>query len=360
MKERVWRAVACSVVAVLVTATPVRAEEAPRVRLVIDRCERLDDVAVNRIFSADLGASVTTESAPDVTEVTIECEGSRVVVRVRDPISRKNLRRSFDSRSFGDRGESRLIAIAASELVLASWAELAHNPTPDVEPEGPRPNAGTLAGARATLRARARPTPTPETEPAPRGTPPIAKGGETLDGDDGRDEPELIAPAERAPAERKAETPPPPSRFRAVAFGSARVMLSARGYLSGGGVRVGADRPSIVSWAADANLEVGKIQNVDVTNTSTGVFLFAHAAGRWTACRLGAGLRMGMLTIPRQATVATWGWPLGAASCSLFGGPMVIEIAAEGGYAVLQNRGTSQPALRASWAGFSLGLGLGP
>jgi hypothetical protein len=133
------------------------------VRLTVEHCETLDARAVQRIFSADLGTTPTTKSGPEVTEVTVTCEGEHVAVRVVDPISRKTLRRTFDPRSFGKEAQSRIIAIAASELVLASWAELAANPTPQVPAEGPAPSPAALETARAAVRKRQRP---PEGAPA--------------------------------------------------------------------------------------------------------------------------------------------------------------------------------------------------
>lgn len=347
MDTRVWRAVASSAVAVLLLSGPVRAADAPRVRLEIEECDRLDATAVKRIFAADLGASVTTDETPDVTEVTIECDGPRVIVRVRDPLSRKNLRRSFDSTSFGDRGESRLIAIAASELVLASWAELSHNPKPTVEPEGARPSAADLATARAAALARAKPT-------TPVRTIDSTSDATQSDGNDGTD-PDGERRSERAGPRSEATSA---SRFRVAALGSGRGFFGGDGFIMGGGARVGEDRPGVVSWAADVNVETGRLQGVEVTSPSAAAFLFAHAGGSWSTCRVGAGLRMGLLTVPGQSSVATWGWPLGAASCSVFDAPIVFDFGVEVGYAVLQNQGQSKPPIRSGWMGGSVGLGL--
>jgi len=347
---RVWRAVASSAVAVLLLSGTASAADAPRVRLEIEECDRLDATAVKRIFAADLGASVTTDETPDVTEVTIECDGPRVIVRVRDPLSRKNLRRTFDSTSFGDRGESRLIAIAASELVLASWAELSHNPEPSVEPEGARPSPSDLATAAAAARARARPKKPPESMQGAASDAAKAEGSEGAEG--------FEAGGEKRSVRAAAGEPTPPSRFRVAAIGSGRGFFNGDGFIMGGGARVGEDLPGVVAWAADVNVETGRVQGVEVTSPSAAAFLYAHAGRSWSACRVGAGLRMGLLTIPGQTTVATWGWPLGAASCSLFAESVAFDLGVEIGYAVLQNQGPSKPPIRSGWMGASLGLGL--
>jgi hypothetical protein len=328
---------------VLLLATPARAA-GPRVRLTIDECDRLDERSVQRIFAADLGASVTSEYGPDVTEVSIECAGPRVIVRVRDPISRKNVRRSFDSTSFGNRGESRLIAIAASELVLASWAELTHNPTPVVEPEGPKPSVESLATARASVRANTKPAVLTTPNRAPPVQPPAARA------------------ASRPTAVPRVTTPqqsPSRGRRRVLAVASARGFFQKYGSLAGGGFRYGEDFANIASWSADVLIEGGRVQS-QTTSTSFGAHLFAHTQGGALTCRLGAGVRMGTLSLPqRKTTIATWGWPVGAASCSVGRRGVVIELGGEAGYATLQTQPNSRATLRAGWFAGVLGVGLG-
>jgi hypothetical protein len=316
----------------------------PRVRLTIDECDRLDEPSVQRIFAADLGASVTSEYGKDVTEVSIECEGPRVIVRVRDPISRKNLRRAFDSTSFGDRGESRLIAIAASELVLASWAELANNPSPVVEPEGAKPSVESVTTARASVRAHTKPTelPTPNRAPAVRA--PALRGGRA---------------AAAAPSEAPSRPTRPPARRRVLAVASARAFFQKYGAIVGGGFRYGEDFLSIASWSADILIESGRVQT-QATSTSFGAHVFAHTQGGALTCRLGAGVRMGSLAMAnRSTTIATWGWPVGAASCSVGRRGIVIELGGEAGYAALQTQVSSRATLRAGWFAGALGVGLG-
>ena len=102
---RVWRALLSFFGAALVLAPRSAGAAAPPVHLEVEGCPSLDAKAVQRIFSADLGTTAMSETGPDVTEVTITCEGNRVTVRVRDPISRKTVKRSFDPKSFGTQAE---------------------------------------------------------------------------------------------------------------------------------------------------------------------------------------------------------------------------------------------------------------
>lgn len=316
-------------------------------RLTIDECDRLDEPSVQRIFAADLGASVTSEYGPDVTEVSIECEGPRVIVRVRDPLSRKSLRRSFDSTSFGERGESRLIAIAASELVLASWAELSHNPAPVVEPEGPKPSVESLTTARASVRTHTKPTEIPTLRRAP----PVSEPPSAAE-----------LPPPEPPKTQPSSSPAPPevsprNTRRLLAVVSARGFFQGYGSMVGGGLRIGEDHLASASWAADLLIESGRVQNAS-TSTSFGAHIFAHTQGGSLTCRLGFGIRMGALSYPERTTVATWGWPVGAASCSMMSRLIVIELAGEGGYAALQGPGSSRATLRAGWFAGNLGVGL--
>ncbi len=341
------RVVCISVQALFLLGGTAWAAPEPRVHLDLGGCARLDAASVTRIFAADLGAPSTDEEGPDVTTVTIECAGSRVFVRVVDPLSRKTLRRTFDSASFGDQGESRLVAIAASELVLASWAELANNPAPRVEPEGPAPSAGSLTTARATVRQHARVT--PASPPPPPPSEPVGEPGALEPGD-----------AEAA-SERRAVTPATPKVgppvWRIVALGSVRGFFRDYGYLTGGVARVGEDREGLMSWALDVTVDQGRIQDQQVTSTSLGALLFAHLKTEVIVCRLGAGLRPGILAAG-SLTVATWGWPLGAANCSLTPAPFVLELGGELGYGVLENHGPTLPSLRAGWYSVNFGLGM--
>ncbi|MGC4092848.1 MAG: hypothetical protein QM756_34185 [Polyangiaceae bacterium] len=87
------------------------------------------------------------------TWVVVQCNGSKVVVEVHDPLSRKIVQRRFDFGPAASRARGRLVALAAAELVLASWAELAVLPAPRVEPEGPPPSPVQRELARKHVEA---------------------------------------------------------------------------------------------------------------------------------------------------------------------------------------------------------------
>src|SRR5262245_30183868 len=167
-KLAVW-----TLVGLLGGARPAFAESPP-VNVTLEGCPQLVPTEVERIFAAELGSANPGVSDPSVTEVTITCEGARVVVRVKDPLSRKIVQRSFDTSTFDEKATPRLVALAASELVLASWAELYSNPTPTVEPEGFPPSPDDTTAVRQTLRARSFFAGEPE-PPAPRPDPEAAE-----------------------------------------------------------------------------------------------------------------------------------------------------------------------------------------
>jgi len=356
----VWRVLASLLGAAVVLAARVAAASTPPVHLEVEHCESLDEASIRRIFAADLGAPAAAELGPEVTEVSVTCEGDRVVVLVKDPLSRKTLRRSFDPKSFGNQGQSRLIAIAASELVLASWAELAENPTPTVPAEGAPPNAATVETARSVVKAHS----AEHARPAPDTTAgPTDASGRT----DGAVAPAATAPEAREPRERGPTLdtpnldsgppgpPPHPAFERVMAVISTRYVSGGNGLLVGGGARVGQDRYGIVSWAADALIESGRIGPHAVTSATLGGSLAFYLHAEPVTFRLGGGLRGGVLGLANGAAVAPWGWPMAVTSITLRGGPLVFDLGVEGGFVELLLRTQTE---HGPWVSGQLGLGL--
>jgi len=327
----------------------------PPVRLEVEGCPSLDAKAVQRIFSADLGTTTTTEPGPDVTDVTITCEGNRVTVRVRDPISRKTVKRSFDPKSFGTQAESRIVAIAASELVLASWAELSANPAPMVPPEGPPPSESAVETARTFVRERSgadAPRAAPATPAPPTPPPPVKEPGDT-------EQPEALAGGQRdSERARRHEHSTPIVADRVTAIVSFRSFLNGEGTLWGGGARFGRERFGVVSWALDALVESGTMEKPDdqgvlqkhsATTTTVGASLCFYAKAGPATFRAGGGLRAGVLTLQDGPTPTIWGWPMLVASQTLRFRALVIDFSGEGGYV---------PSLNGAWASGQVGLGI--
>lgn len=149
-----WLAVLTAVSAVFTHAPTLRAQVEPLMLLELQHCDDLDETEVRRITAAELGAAAANERGPGVTEVTVSCEGARVIILVRNPLTMKGVQRSFDIRLSDPRSRSRLVAIASTELVLASWSELETNPKPHVEPEGAQSHEPAVKVARKLAKER--------------------------------------------------------------------------------------------------------------------------------------------------------------------------------------------------------------
>ena len=73
-----------------------------------------------------------------------------------DAITRKSLHRSLGLEAIPAAARARLIALSIAELLSVSWSELDSDPTPPIEPEGPRSSVAEIHAARAVARERAR------------------------------------------------------------------------------------------------------------------------------------------------------------------------------------------------------------
>jgi hypothetical protein len=318
---------------VLLTLAPVaQAGGALSIKLELHHCGQLSQAEVERIFAADLGVSLSELEPREGVSVQVACNGSTIALRVDDRISRKHSERTIELQAENPKARSRLVAIAAAELVLASWAELAVNPDPEVEPEGIPVQASTKLAVRRLVTERI-------------------------------DRPRPARP--RADEEERGVA-------RMLALASTRQIFNAEGQLWGFGVRGGYDQTRLVSWAADALFEAGTVRpgtadlHLSVATASAAVF-FHHRWGVLTG-RVGAGLRAGLTVSSTgeeesgHATASPWGWPLGALSVSVFPiGPLVLDLQGEAGYAVLPVAGTgggAGAAIRGMWLGLQLGAGI--
>jgi len=340
----------------LVCAPAFAAEPALVIRLRLESCLGVDAAEVERVLAAELGAHLGASGAEVVTEVTARCSGARLVLEVSDPISRKTLRRSFEWSSALGPGRSRLVGIAASELVLASWAELELNPTPKVEPEGQPASPAAALAARDRLRRRVPPAP-------------VARelGPSTVDVEPSG---EVITPGERWFQARKPED----RRLRTLGLVSMRRFLNRDGTLWGGGVRVGQEPLVATSWAADTIYETGSIQDrsgrsFDIDTWTLGAQLLLAGQLDPVTLRAGIGLRAGIVFSAlngedsfRDSAVAPWGWPFLALSATLTARRFVLDLTGEGGYVALPVSQSTATAtvFRGVWVSAQVGVGIIP
>ncbi len=303
---------------------PGRAETDVPVLLELHECGDLQEPELRRIVAAELGAVAMEKSGPFVTRVSVSCSGPKATLTVQDPLSRKAVQRTIDLGSADTRARTRLVAIASTELVLSSWAELESNPTPAVEPEGPRPPDETRRAARGIALDHA------------------ATGYHF-----------------RIRHWYDAETPS--ERYLALTLvGSARSFFDTPGTLVGGGVRVGEERFRFVAWSVDLLFETGSVkpgaQTFDLKTFTTGGRLLAQGRVGKFAAGVGAGLRVGVAASQGSSSLAPWGWPLGVAAASLrIGSSAVLELSGEASYVVLPLGGDT--TLRGAWFNGQLGLG---
>lgn len=337
------------------------------VELDVEGCDFLMKSEVRRVLHAELGVDPIAEADSEPTRVVARCVGERLVILVSDPVSRKLLRRNFALRDATHPGMSRLVGIAAAELVLASWVELSLNPTPRVEPEGKPPRRAVVDAARARTQRRLPGVPTPalslDTAKA-RGTRPSLLELPPEQDDD-----------ERSRA-RAAKLDEGPTRLRVLGVLSHRAFFSHSGALWGGGVRLGSEPLPMTSWAADMLFETGEVRvrtgRFSVDTWTLGGQLFVAARLRPLTFRFGGGLRAGVTGAslvsdentlgPGTSAVAPWGWPLLATNVGLrLSKHLTVELSAEASYVVLPvSTGPSGETIRGTWFSAQLGLGYSP
>jgi len=146
------RAGPCAALLALAAAHATAGEPAVDVSLRVDPCVEVDVGAVERLFFLELGTSPPRPVASTATRphaaVDVGCAGADIEVRVEDPLTGKSLARRM---ARGLRaGRERLIALAAVELLVASWIELeaASDRTPDPALGKARRDAQQLVAGR--------------------------------------------------------------------------------------------------------------------------------------------------------------------------------------------------------------------
>lgn len=293
---------------------------------------------MRRILSAELGSELVDAPGPGITTAVVVCTNSDAELEVHDPLSRKVVTRHIDLGDAAPKARARLVAIATSELVFASWSELETNPDPQVEPAGPPPPPAAREAARDWVEHR-----------VPHDTEPRFK---------------------YYGMKKKAVRRP----FRVLAVLSQRAFFSHPGALWGGGVRVGAEPLSHVSWSVDAVIDRGQlgssIGRYDVETATLGASVYFFENWSWFNARIGGGLRVGgarsvgVQGAQTQGTsgIAPWGWPLATLSLSARPvDPVVLELAGETSYVLLplanNKSGQENPSLRGMWYGIEFGIG---
>jgi hypothetical protein len=113
----------------LVAAAPASQTFRAPLHLEMEKCDDLDQAVVKRVLSMELGASLV-EVGGAVTSARAQCRASEVEVIVDDPVTGKATTRVLDLEGQPRDLRSRLLGLAISEAVLASWLELAVSTEP--------------------------------------------------------------------------------------------------------------------------------------------------------------------------------------------------------------------------------------
>lgn len=120
---------------VLLAMAAVRSSRAP-LRLAFHGCTDIDQATVSRVVSMELAAALADErQGGTITTANAECADGRVRLTVDDPVTGKSTTRTVDLTGQPRGLRSRLLGLAISEAVLASWVELKLRPEPPPQPD---------------------------------------------------------------------------------------------------------------------------------------------------------------------------------------------------------------------------------
>lgn len=115
----------------LVVAMAVTAAGHAPLRLQLDACVDVDKATVNRVVATELQADLGEENPPEaMTTARAECLDGRVRLTIDDPVTGKVTTRMVDLDDRSRPIRSRVLGLAISEAVLASWIELQLTPQP--------------------------------------------------------------------------------------------------------------------------------------------------------------------------------------------------------------------------------------
>jgi hypothetical protein len=314
-------------VAILTIARPavVAAEPAGvrfAVALEVQSCDEVDRAELRRLFLLELRTSLPAavlDEGGTGARVVVRCAGRAAELQVWDAAAAKQSRRLVD---FAAAGRERLLALAAMELLAASWAEHGTGPVPEREPD---PWLATDSQAPA---AKA-PAVVASAESA------VVSASATLA--DGPVSASVARAAEHFGAVRP---------WRVTVAALAVTAQGSAGRLTGAGAQVSVDGPAglgaggdLVTQTSSKSLALGSVSIRSLTGA-----LWGHVYrgwGRWQVSAA-AGARLGAVAIEGDPTradvvgsrvVGVSGGPLGRVRASArVVGPALLAVVFESGY----------------------------
>ena len=131
-----WLAGLC----ILVYSSATAADQPPSgISVSTVECADLDADTIKEIFVLEITQALPSPNNLTDMEIEIQCTESVIVIGIWDPLTDKKLERRLESAQSSPTGKNRVIAIAASQLYLASWLELLiSHPLPTPSGDAPR------------------------------------------------------------------------------------------------------------------------------------------------------------------------------------------------------------------------------
>lgn len=136
-------------------AAPVSGAVPEEAALVVEarQCQGLSTDEVERVLAIELTTVAETGGIAEPLTIELDCRGDEIAIAVRDPVTRKRLSREIPAPAPDAAGRERTVALAISQLFVASWLELLMPADQRAAPE-PEVAPGTVAAARELAEAR--------------------------------------------------------------------------------------------------------------------------------------------------------------------------------------------------------------
>jgi hypothetical protein len=317
------------------------------VALSIDDCVAAPQQEVRHLLSLELGGPLSDgETPPGATHAAVTCPlspgpataepsagagpqpalGDLVELRVDDGVTGKSLWRSVELHQADPAVRARLLSLALSELIFASWAELLVTPEPAVP-------AATPAASAATRQATS-----------------VEVG-------------------------RKLPQPLPPLGIQLSALAAGHVLWQTPSVSFGGGLLLRGEHRHHLGWDLDLLVEHGDtmtaLGNISRDLLSASAALLVHHRVPYLTLRGGAGGRFGAArlagdpanpgTTTASALWGPWGGPLLTASLTAVAARVRLDLGVEAGYVVapvIARAGAMRAdAVAGPWLGVRLGVG---
>lgn len=314
----------------------------------IDPCVPIDHARFQQQLEVDLGAMPHDEAPDDSFDsvrVTLTCIDDVVQLALDDSLTRKSIRRWVDLDPVDPSERTRLMALTAVELVMASWLELRLLETERLEPVGPKPPATVVAQASELVEPRL-----DAASRTLRTQPRLDTASRTLQ----------LGAALEALAFSSVFQPIPSVALRLTVPVASRFVL-----------RIGAQ----LGYASlEGYLDERQLRPAPVRMTSTSLLLALSYAARAGSFELAAGLggRLGFArlagvarsdaSLEHASSFAPWAGPLATVSASYrVADELDVSVGLEAGFVALRAKALAPnevvvTELRDLWGGVSLGL----